>query len=204
MPFSLIRSEDRPKRLAAENRQIIENMFDDARLQPGFDLNSWVESMAENLGCTEAQVRNVVAKHNRAFDAHRRLAAATWAQREADIIGACQISALETLRDGLTATKRTLLVDKDRYPILNENKEPQFIEVPDWPSRIRAAVALAEVHGSKAPKQIEVTGQITHTHKSEAELLGELTSIMGDIQRHGLVLDVKPMESLPAAEEPGE
>jgi hypothetical protein len=207
--FGLIQSEERPKRLPAEDRAVIVKMFEDARQQPGFDFDYWVEAIAANLCCSEQQVRQVVAKSNRTYEAHRRLAAATWAQKEADTIGACQIAALETLRDGLNATKKTLLVNKDRYPILNDKKEPQFVETPDWAARIRSSIALLEVHGAKAPRQIEVSGQITHTHKSEAQLIGELASIMDDMKRQGLdlVLDVKPVDAaaLPApAKESGE
>lgn len=165
-------------------------MFLDAKDSRDFELAEWAERMAANLACDESEIRKVVARTNKAFDVHRRLAAVTWAQQEAETIGACQMSALSTLKDSLSATKKQLLVDRDRSPILNEAGQIQFIETPDWAARVRGASILLEVHGSKAPREVNVSGQIDHNHfinKSDEELQLRLAAAMETLEKNKFV-----------------
>jgi len=196
----LISSESPRPKLDAETRKIVASMYHDARHVPGFSLEDWIEQVSENLDCPDDLIRKVVLKENKAFALSQRVVALTWAQKEADLIGASQEAALRTLTEGLRATKQKLLVDKDGYPILSQDNQKQFIDVPDWPSRIRASALILDVQGSKAPRQVQVSGEVRHTHKTTAELASELNALLKEMEQEGLVIDVKPANQIEAAE----
>lgn len=187
---AFISSDPPVRKLNASERKIVTEMFLDAKDSRDFELAAWVELMAANLACDESEIRKVVAKTNKAFDVHRRLAAVTVIQREADTVGACVMSALDTLKNSLSATKKQLLVDRDRSPILNQNGQFQFIETPDWAARVRGASIILDVHGGKAPREVNVSGKIEHDHfinKSDDELKARLSAAMETIEKNKFI-----------------
>jgi hypothetical protein len=181
-------SSEASRRLNRENGRMVRQLFEDARATPGFSgIDSWIAETAELTGFDAKAIRAEINRMQQLAVAHRRLAAATFAQQEADRIGATQAAALETLQELLKAEKHTLLVDADRRPILDVNGQKQFICVPDNASRAKAAALLLGVHGSMAPKKIELKTEVTHSHKTEAELREELKAIMSAMASEGVI-----------------
>lgn len=195
--MAILSSEKKRARLSAEDRAFVLQAFETDRTADGarFDFESWVERIASGLGVDEKLVRYEIAQKNRIAQAQRNAAARTLAMEEADLVGACQMEALITLRESLQAVKHIPVVDKDKMPILNENGEPQFFAVPDNATRVRAACALLDVYGAKAPKKVEISGDVTFTNKTELELKLELQSALATLQKV-YDLDVKPMEQI--------
>lgn len=194
--MAILGSERRRPKLSAADRATVLEMFHGDRQVAGFDFTDWCENVSQQLGVEVATIREEIAKASRLVNAHRRLQAMTLAQQEADMIGACQIEALATLRDSLKAVRHIPVVDKDRMPVLNAAGEMQYYEIPDNAARVRAACALLDVHGAKAPKKVEISGEVTHTHKSETELLAEFNQIMASLKQQGLTIDVKPVNQI--------
>ena len=139
--------------------------YEQEQPKAGREFSAWVQRIAEESATSTSTVRRVVGEGAGAMLNAINDRFQTYAQQIAEFMGAGLVVALETLREGLTATKKRVALDKRGRPLLaNEAADgPGFvpenfiwIEQPDWPSRLSAARSLLEVAGAKAPQQVEV------------------------------------------------
>lgn len=168
--------------------QQIWERYEQERPAQGLDYSHWVERVAGELGTSEYKVRQIISRQTHAFNAALARNIQTKAQQVADLLGADLVAALDTLRDGLTAGSKKPLLDKSGRPIINEKTgEQEWWETPNWDARLSAARSLIEVHGAKAPQQVNVDVEQNinlrlHT-LSEAEIMEKCVGLVADIER---------------------
>lgn len=166
--------------------------YDEERPKQGPEFTAWVHRISEECGSSEALVRRVVGEGASAMLNAINDRFQTYAQQIASLMGADLVAALETLRDGLTCTKRRVATNRAGKPyLLDDSKEgpgltPEnmlWIETPDWPSRLSAARSLIEVAGGRAPQQVEVNQKIVSLNLSSHDALAELARLSEAIPR---------------------
>ena len=159
---------------------------------PGREYNVWVARLREETGIPEATIRQVVGEGAGAMLNAINERVQTYAQQIADLIGADLVSGLACLRDALNATKKKVLLDHAGRPkLIDPSPEgpgmvPEniiYLEVPDWPSRLSAVRTLIEVHGARAPQQIEVDQKVVTLDLTPSAALAELTRLSESIPR---------------------
>ena len=160
--------------------------------QPGRRLNEWIARLNEETGVSESMIRAIIGQGAGAMLNAINERVQTYAQQIADIIGADLVSGLACLREALSATKKKVLLGHDGRPkLVDPSPEgpgmvPEnmiYLEVPDWPSRLSAVRTLIEVHGARAPQQIEVEQKITTLDLTPSAALAELARLSAAIPR---------------------
>lgn len=142
----------------------------------GVEFETWVETVAEELGVKPSRVRAVILEVSQGYLTGFADYARTYAQRAADVMGASVIEAMNTLRAGMLATKqRPVVIGK------GEDARVEIFEVPDWASRLTAATRTLDIHGGWAPKQVEINSRSVNVNLSDAELVSQLQELTGQI-----------------------
>jgi hypothetical protein len=164
-------------------RAAIWERWEAERPRAGHDYAAWVERVAEEAAVPQHVVRNVVSRGAGALLNEINRRTLTHAQEIAELLGADLVSALETFRRGLTATRKRPLLDKAGRPKLLDPNGPltaenvTFIEVEDWDARLSAAHSLVEVYGARAPQQIEVNSKTVVMDLTTEEALAEIAQV---------------------------
>ena len=157
--------------------------YEQDRPRPGRPLSLWVSRLSDESGIPEAQIRRVIARGAGTMLNAISDRIQTYAQDIADLIGADLVTALDTLRESFTATKKKVLLDKSGRPRLIDETEggpgyvPEnmiYIEVPDWHARLSAVRTAVEIHGARAPQQIEVNQKVVTLDLTPDAALAEL------------------------------
>lgn len=158
----------------------------------GLEFTAWVARIAEECGSSQNLVRRVVGEGASAMLNAIQDRFQTYAQQIAALMGADLVAAFETLRNGLTATKRRVATDRKGRPWLVNDKpdgpgyvESNFvwIETPDWPCMLSAARSLIEVWGARPPQQVEVNSKVLTLNLNSHDALAELARLAEAIPR---------------------
>jgi len=155
--------------------RVIERYNEDAP-SGGLAFKEWSKAVAKDLGLPDRDVRAAVAEYTNGYLREVRLQSLTYAQRVAETMGASVMTAMATLDGGMKATKvRFVSVGK------GANADVVKKESPDWPARITAATRVLDIHGSWAPKQVEVHSRNENFNYSDAELYAKLQDLTKEI-----------------------
>jgi hypothetical protein len=161
-------------------RAAVWQRWEEEKPGPGAGYADWVQRMAEESGAKPGTIRRIIAEGSSVYLQQLTRQTQTAAQQTADLIGASLVEALETLRRGLYAKKQRPLLDKSGRPKkIDEEKgyTPDnlfMVETDDVPTQLTAARTLIEVHGARAPQQIEVAQQIVTVEISAEDALAQL------------------------------
>lgn len=164
-------------------RAAIWERWEAERPRAGHEYQAWVERVAGEACVPATVVRNIVSRGAGTLLNEINRRTLTHAQEIAELLGADLVSALETFRRGLHATRKRPLLDKAGRPKLKDPDGPltpsnvTFIEVEDWDARLSAARSLVEVFGARAPQQIEVKSQTVIMDLTTEQALAEIVKL---------------------------
>lgn len=159
---------------ALTKKEILSKWERDTPPTHGVEFNTWVSEAALEFDVREDFVRQCLWESYQAFLFATESSMRPEAQRQADFIGASVQMALQTLRDGMTATKKRPVV---------VNGAVEIVEVDDWPTRLVAADKTIKIHGAYAPEKTEVTSHSLNINVSLSEMMEESKLLEREIKR---------------------
>jgi hypothetical protein len=188
-----VHSSEEKRVVSSSDRLVILEMWERASKERNFDEERFIETVAEDLCVHPRGVRKVISAAVAKIEQKIAVACLTRGQRIADAAGATIDRVMATLEEGLEAETYMVLKDKDG-PILGPDGKIQMVSVPNYTARVRAASELASIHGIYAPRAVEVSGEVSHTHRvaklTNEELQQKLTKLMRDIEANGKIIDM--------------
>ena len=159
----------------AIKRKVVEKYAED-RPTGGTEFDAWIATAAQEFGISKILVRRYVIEYTQGYLDTIQNQTQTYAQRVAEAAGATMLQALETLKKGMLATKkRAVVIGK------GEDAKIEYYETPDWASRLTAATRTLDVHGSWAPKQLEIHSRNENFNITDAELVKQLQELTSQI-----------------------
>lgn len=142
----------------------------------GHEFASWVEATAAAVGIQGSRVRRIILDYTDGFLHSVRAQSNTYAQRVAATLGGGIEDAIQTLQEGLRASKKRVFVDK-------KTGEVQVYETEDWATRANCASKLIDIHGGWAPQRIEVDSRTITATISTEDLLKQLDQMKREYRK---------------------
>jgi hypothetical protein len=191
-----VHSSEEKRAVSASDRLVILETWERASKDRNFNEEEFIDKIAEDMCLHPRGVRRVIAAAVAKIEQKIAVACLTRGQRIADAAGATIDRVMATLEEGLEAETYIVLKDKDG-PILGPDGKIQMVSVPNHTARVRAASELASIHGIYAPRAVEVSGEVSHTHKvsklTNDELqkrLQQAARVLRDIEASGKIIDM--------------
>lgn len=152
---------------------LVIKQHDKDRPAAGVPYDEWVDLAAKQFKITPKQVRMVVAREAEAYSLSLRANYATHAQKLAHIMGLTMVETIETIANGLTATRKEVLKAQGGGSMMDDNNKPVVFTQPDHRARADYAKLAVQIHGMNAPElvQVDVSGKIELAGLPDEELI---------------------------------
>lgn len=151
---------------------LIIKQHDKDRPAAGVAYEDWIATTAAKFKVTEKQVRACIAREAEAYSLSLRQNYATHSQKLAHLMGLTMIETIETVANGLTATKEEVLKESGGASMIGEDGKAVVHKSPDWRARADFAKIAVNIHGMNAPElvHVDVSGKVELTGLSDEEL----------------------------------
>lgn len=142
----------------------------------GVAYDEWVAKTAERFKATEKQVRTCIAREAEAYSLSLRQNYATHSQKLAHLMGLTMIETIETVANGLNATKEEVLKEQGGASKIGEDGKAVVHKSPDWRARADFAKIAVNIHGMNAPElvQMDVNHKVDLVSLSDEELMARV------------------------------